>query len=117
MKSKSILLGVPPDPSLEAMSKVLSHRNRHLNWVHRGLYPEQYPVIDNNDGSYSTHKLEYSTGDNGEAYVYPTIIQNEKGELEEIKDGMDYSKKTKSAMRIPSIILADYYSKNGLIKH
>lgn len=103
----------------EAMSKVLSQRNKHLNWVDRGLNPDMYPKIDNQDGTFSTHRLAYSTGDNGEAYVYPTIIQNDKGELEQLDDkaAWEYAKKTKTAMRIPNVKLAEYYSKNGLIKH
>lgn len=103
----------------EAMSKVLSQRNKHLNWVDRGLNPDKYPKIDNQDGTFSTHRLAYSTGDNGEAYVYPTIIQNDKGELEQLDDNAawEYAKKTKTAMRIPSVKLAEYYSQNGLIKH
>lgn len=103
----------------EAISKVLSQRNKHLNWVDRGLNPDKYPKIDNQYGTFSTHRLAYSTGDNGEAYVYPTIIQNDKGELEQLDDNAawEYAKKTKTAMRIPNVKLAEYYSKNGLIKH
>ncbi|MCA9495374.1 MAG: hypothetical protein KC589_00390 [Nanoarchaeota archaeon] len=103
----------------EAMSKVLSQRNKHLNWVDRGLNPDKYPKIDNQDGTFSTHRLAYSTGDNGEAYVYPTIIQNDKGELEQLDDNAawEYARETKTAMRIPNVKLAEYYSQNGLIKH
>jgi hypothetical protein len=108
------------DPiEFEAISKVLSQRNKHLNWVDRGLNPDKYPKIDNQDDTFSTHRLAYSTGDNGEAYVYPTIIQNDKGELEQLDDNAawEYAKMTKTAMRIPNVKLAEYYSKNGLIKH
>lgn len=110
---------VIPNLEYEVMSKVLSQRNKHLNWIKRGLNPDDYPKIYNEDGSFSTHKLAYSTNDNGEAYVYPTIIQNDKGELEQLSDdeAWEYAKKTKTAMVIPNIKLAEYYSKNGLIKH
>lgn len=106
-------------PEYKAMSKVLSQRNRNLNWVDRGLNPDKYPVIENEDGTISTHRLAYSTGDNGEAYVYPTIIQNDKGELEELDSdsAWEYAKRTKTAMVVPNIKLAEYYSQNGLIKH
>jgi hypothetical protein len=111
--------GLVVNPEYEAMSKVLSQRNKHLNWVERGLNPDNYPKIENKDGSFSTHKLAYSTGDNGEAYVYPTIIQNDKGELEQLDDtaALEYAMKTKTAMTIPDVKLAEYYSQNGLIKH
>lgn len=103
----------------ESMSKVLSQRNKSLNWVERGLNPDNYPKINNEDGTFSTHRLAYSTGDNGEAYVYPTIIQNDKGELEQLDNeaAWEYAKKTKTAMVVPSVKLAEYYSQNGLIKH
>ena len=89
--------GIYP-PEYELMSKVLSQRNKNLNWVDRGLNPDNYGKIDNKDGSFSTHRLAYSTGDHGEAYVYPTIIQNDKGELEELTDeaARNYAFKTKS---------------------
>lgn len=101
------------------MSKVLSQRNKHLNWVERGLNPDNYPNIDNKDGTFSTHKLSYVTGDEGEAYIYPTIIQQEDSTLKEYSqdESWEYVKKTNTAMRIPSVKLAEYYSQNGLIKH
>ena len=106
-------------PEYELMSKVLSERNKSLNWVERGLNPNNYPRIDNDDGTFSTHRLAYSTGDNGEAYVYPTIIQQEDGSLKQLsdKEAWEYAKRTKTAMVIPDVKLAEYYSKNGLIKH
>ena len=112
-------LVISNNPEYEAMSKVLSQRNKSLNWVERGLNPNNYPTIDNGDGTFSTHRLEYKTGDNGEAYVYPTIIQNDKGELEQLDDdaAWDYAMKTKTAMVVPNVKLAEYYSQNGLIKH
>jgi hypothetical protein len=112
-------LVVDNNPEYEAMSKVLSQRNKHLNWVERGLSPDNYPKIDNKDGSFSTHKLAYGTGDKGEAYIYPTIIQNDNGELEQLDDeaAWEYAKKTKTAMVVPNVELAKYYSQNGLIKH
>lgn len=116
MKKKKTNNLVPPEYSL--MSKVISNRNRQLNWINRGLNPGKYPVIKNEDGSYSTHRLEYVTNDDGSAFVYPTIIQNENGNLVNLQDkGWDYAKKTNTAIRIPNVKLADYYSKNGLIKH
>lgn len=107
------------NPKYEAMSKVLSQRNKSLNWVERGLNPDKYGKIDNEDGGFSTHRLAYRTGDNGEAYVYPRIIQNDKGELEQLDDdaAWEYARKTKTAMVVPDVKLAEYYSQNGLIKH
>lgn len=107
------------NPEYELMSKVLSQRNKDLNWVDRGLNPDNYPSITNEDGSVSTHKLSYVTGDDGEAYVYPTIVLQEDGSLKELTpdEAWKYAKDTNTAMRVPNVKLAEYYSKNGLIKH
>jgi hypothetical protein len=109
----------PDKPEYEAMSKVLSKRHKHLNWVQRGLSPDNYPSISNPDGTVSTHKLSYVTGENGEAYVYPTIIQQEDGTLKEMdgKSAWEYAKRTNTAMMVPNVELAEYYSKNGLVNH
>ena len=114
-------LVLPGDNTLEfeSMSKVLTERNKHLNWVERGVNPDKYPVIDNGDGTFSTHKLVYSTGDSGKAYVYPTIIQQEDGSLKELSESeaWKYADDTKTYMIVPNVKLADYYSREGLIKH
>lgn len=107
----------PPD--LESMSKVLTERNKNLNWVQRGINPENFPTIKNEDGSFSTHRLAYSTDDKGQALIYPTIIQNEEGNLIELGDdeAYEYARKTNTFMIVPNEKLAEYYSQNGLIKH
>jgi len=101
------------------LSNVLNQRNKNLNWVDRGLRPADYPVIENEDGSKSTHRLAWSSGNKGEGYVYPTIIQDENGQLKELTDdeAWEYANKTNTLMEIPSQRLADYYSQQGLIKH
>lgn len=106
-------------PEYEPMSKILTQRNKHLNWVQRALEPDKYPFIKNEDGTVSSHRLVYSTGDEGEAYVYPTIIQQEDGSLKELdeNEAWEYARSTKTAMRVPNVKLAEYYSQNGLIKH
>lgn len=110
----------PIEMEYEAMSKVLSQRNKHLNWVERGLNPDKYPSISNDDGTISTHELAYRTGENNVAYVYPNIIQDEIGELKRFDtdyEAWEYAKTTNTFMEVPNAALASYYSKNGLIKH
>ena len=53
------------------------------------------------------------------ANILRTIIENDKGELEQLDDkaAWEYAKKTKTAMTVPNVKLAEYYSQNGLIKH
>lgn len=115
----TLIVSQPPPIDYELMSKVLTQRNSNLNWVARGINPESYPKIANEDGSFSTHRLSYATFDNGEAVIYPTIIQNEQGMLEELDEdeAYEYAMRTKTFLTVPDEKLAEYYSQNGLIKH
>jgi len=105
------------DPELEAMSQVLTQRNSNLPWVSRVLNNSDLR-IDNKDGTHSTHRLAYSTDDKGGAIVYPTIIERD-GALVQLGDdeAYNYAMKNKTGMQVPNVKLAEYYSKNGLIKH
>lgn len=106
---------------MDEESDKITSNNSNLNWVRRGMYPKDYPMIDNGDNTYSTHKLSYRTNDeDNKAYVYPNIIQNEDGTLKEFEnddDAWNYAKKTHTALEINGIDLGSYYSHNGLIKH
>jgi len=51
--------------------------NQHMDWVQRVLEPQNQPVIQNQDGSHSTHLMAWDGPDkNGVSYVYPTIIRD-----------------------------------------
>ena len=114
-----------PDPKKrlnyenELMSRVITQRNKDKNFVQRALNPNEYPYIVNNDGSRTTHLMQYSTDNNGNAFVSPTVIQNELGLLSKLTpiEAMQYGIKNKEEIQIPNVQLADYYSSNGLIKH
>jgi len=103
----------------ELMSRVITERNKNLNFVQRGLNSNEYPKIVNNDNTVSTHELGYVTDDNGNAYVRPNIVQNKLGLLERLNnsEATKHSFNTGETIKIPDVELADYYSKNGLIKH
>lgn len=105
------------DPELEAMSQALTQRNSNLPWVARVLNNSDLK-INNKDGTHSTHRLAYSTDDKGGAMVYPTIIERD-GALVQLGDdeAYNYAMKNKTGMQVPNVKLAEYYSKNGLIKH
>lgn len=100
------------DPSYAAMAKVVTERNKQLPWVDRALNPAAYPVTNQEefmDGPKKmTHRLSYSTGDQGDAYVTPDIGYN-NGKL-----SWDYNQ---TPIKFNSAKMAEYYSKNGLIKH
>lgn len=113
MKRKNI------PPGYREMSKVISQRNKNKNWVERGLNPNDFPFIENEDGTQSTHKLAYSTFDDG-AMVFPTIIQNEDKTLKEflsVDDAYNHAMENNTGVFIPNWDLAKYYSENGLIEH
>lgn len=50
-------------------------QNTNLNFEKRILNPEQYPELNNDDGSFATHQMAWSSGKNG-YYAFPTIIQD-----------------------------------------
>lgn len=115
-------IGDPPNRLTfenELMSRVITERNKDKNFVQRALNPSDYPVIVNEDGSETTHLMQYSTDDNGNAYVSPTVIQNQLGLLSKLNEdeAVQYGAKSGEEIMIPNIDLADYYTKNGLIKH
>jgi len=78
------------EEKLRIMNVLLEHKDK--NFVKRILDPNIYPVVNNPDGTVSTHKMAYSTGD-GAAYVYPTIIQGKDGKLMELppEDAWNYA--------------------------
>lgn len=45
-----------------------------LNFEQRVLNPNSYPKIQNDDGTYSTHRMAWG-GDPGNYMAYPTIVQ------------------------------------------
>lgn len=109
--------GYPNSPELEAMSKVLTYRNRDLPWIKRVLEGSELK-LDAGNGMDKTHRLGYAGVDDG-YIVYPTIIQ-EGDKLKEFQtddEAIDYAFANKTGMFVPSRELAEYYSKNGLIKH
>lgn len=102
----------------DLLMRLLTLKNSNLNWVDRGLNPQLYPSINNNDGTYSTHRLS-SAGVDNTNIVFPTIIQRGNGVLEELnpEDALRYALETNTGMSIPSAYLADLYALNGLIDH
>lgn len=103
----------------ELLSRVITERNKDKNFVQRALNPSDYPVIINEDDSETTHLMQYSTDDKGNAYVSPTVIQNGLGLLEKLppRQAVKYGRESGEEIKIPDIQLAEYFTENGLIKH
>lgn len=103
----------------ELMSKVITERNKDKNFVQRALSPNDYPSIINKDGSKTTHLMQYSTDNSGNAFVSPSVVQGKLGLLSKLspREAVQYGRKTGEEIIIPNVQLADYYASNGLIKH
>ena len=107
------------DPSYDAMSEVLTQRNKSLPWVNRALDGNSEYIPDS-EGSRQTHRL--STGDDGKGnyYVYPEITQRDGKLFDGTQDraaAHKYAIDNKLTMSMPSRKMAEYYSQQGLIKH
>lgn len=59
-----------------------------LEFEQRVLKPSMVPGIQNEDGSYSTHRMAWGDSD-GKFYAYPTIV-NEGGKLVQLPDALAY---------------------------
>jgi len=103
---------MPNKTSTEEYSKVMGAltKNKDKSFVKRVLDPDAYPVIENDDGSHSTHKMAYSEV-NGKYVVYPTILYNGK-ELKEYKpnEALDHVMKTGNYIEFDTEKEADWFS-------
>jgi len=93
------------------ISKILA-KHKNLLFVQRILHRDKYPVLDNKDGSISTHSMSYSSGD-GKYYVYPTVVMGKDKKLKRLKgkEAWEHSK-TNGAIPFDTEEEADNFSKN-----
>jgi hypothetical protein len=87
-------------------------------FVDRINNPENYPVIDNPDGSFSTHRMAAEVDEKGDWYVFPTI-QMEGGKLNQyndVRDALNNAKRTGNFIGFPNkqsaLSYADSYKYN-----
>ena len=88
-------------------------------FINRINNPQDYPVIWNEDGSYSTHRMAAEMDDKGNWYVFPTIVQMPTGELYQFKDSsqaMDYNLRTGNYLPMKSKEEALSYAEGGYKK-
>ena len=82
----------------ELMNTLMQHKDK--NFVQRILKPADYPKLYDNPGGLlgqpSTHSMAADSDGKGNFYVYPTVVQNEKGELVRLpqQQAFDYALKT-----------------------
>lgn len=62
------------DPRYNPQARQWVDDNTQLNFEKRILNPSQYPTLQNEDGSYSTHQMAWGDSD-GKFFAYPTIVQ------------------------------------------
>jgi hypothetical protein len=53
--------------------------HRDKEFVKRILYKDKYPVIENDDGSVSTHRMAAEKMEDGRWIVFPTIVNAKEG--------------------------------------
>jgi len=104
-------------PEQQARFTEINNKYKDIDWVNRGMNPDTNPNIKNEDGTTSTHLLEYAEAD-GKYYVYPTIVRDGKGLRKlESKEAWHNAFTNKTAIPFDSEDEAKAYSKNGLINH
>lgn len=78
--------------------------------------PQKYPYITNPDGSISTHLMAAEMDEQGNWYVYPTIVMMPTGELYQFNDqyqAMDYNLRTGNFKKFPDKESALSYAEGG----
>lgn len=88
-----------------------------LNFEQRILKPNSYPVIDNGDGSESTHQMAWG-GEDGNFIAFPTIIQGKDGKLIALDDrqAMQYAQQTGEFRQFSTEQEAGSYADGGYKK-
>lgn len=78
--------------------------------------PEKYPYITNEDGSISTHNMAAEVDEDGNWFVFPTIVQLPSGELYKFKDStsaQEYNLRTNNYLPMKNKKEAIDYAKGG----
>ena len=105
------------EPSLtQIMFKLAKHQDK--NFVQRILQPERHPKLYDNVGGIagkpSTHSMSWGTDENGTAWMYPTVVQGENGQLKRLdkKGAWDHARQYGEMIPFENPIEAAWYSKN-----
>lgn len=76
------------EPKYNPQARQWVEDGSQLNFEKRILSPSQYPSLQNEDGSYSTHEMAWGDSD-GKFFAYPTIVQQGK-ELVRLPDAVAF---------------------------
>jgi len=91
-------------------------KKKQPEFLDRIKNPEKYPVIENKDGSISTHRMAAEVDEGGNWYVFPTIVMLDSGELYQFDDpdqAREYNFKTGNFLQMDSKKEALTYAKGG----
>jgi len=59
------------------------------NWRQRVNNPFLFPAISNDDGTTSTHRMAAEVDEDGNWFVFPTIVQKEDGSLHQFSNAFE----------------------------
>lgn len=87
--------------------------NTDKNFIRRMVDPKSFSVINNDDGTVSTHKM-ISAETDGRFISFPAIVQSEEGgELREIADPFKYAMNTGEFIEFSTEEEAEDFAKGG----
>jgi len=93
-------------------ARKILEQNKDKLFVQRALNPDDYPTLDNEDGTVSSHSMAWGEGD-GKYLVYPTVLMNRSGKLQRLSDddAWDNAIETGNYIEMPSAKEADWLSR------
>ena len=87
-------------------------KHKDKDFVKRILYKDKYPVINNDDGSVSTHLMSWGETD-GRYLVYPTIVNGKEGLRKlEMDEAFRHALGSQEYIEFDNPDDADWFSKN-----
>ena len=105
--------GMEPDNISQVIGRYSGQLGLPPRFQDRIANPQNYGVINNPDGSISTHRMSAEIDENGQAYAFPMIVQRD-GELHQFEDpweALEWNKANNNVQPFDSINEALEYSK------
>ena len=97
---------------LDYLQNILN-KNKDKSFVKRILNKQNSPVLQNDDGTTSTHSMAWGSAD-GKYYVYPTVLLGKDGKLKRYDDSeaWNHVMKTGNFIEFNSPEDADWFSRS-----
>lgn len=87
--------------------------NREKNFVQRVTNPGDWPVVQNPDGSYSSHRMSSAEAD-GKGYAFPTLFYDKNtNSLYKPENPVAEAKKTGEFIEFPNPETAEKFAEGG----